>query len=78
VYPYDTATFVSGTTTEQSKTQLGFNAGVDVTFGLSKHVGVGGIVRYSRASLEFPMASGPEVAARAGGLQVGGGLRVGF
>jgi len=78
VYPYDTATFVSGTTVEQSKTRLGFNAGVDVTFGLSKHVGVGGIVRYSRASLQFPVASGPEVTVRAGGLQVGGGLRVGF
>jgi hypothetical protein len=78
VYPYDTATFVSGITVKESKSQLGFNAGVDITFRPSKHVGVGGIVRYSRASLQFPMASGPEVTVRAGGLQVGGGLRVGF
>jgi hypothetical protein len=78
VYPYDTATFVSGITVDESKSQLGFNTGVDITFRPSKYVGVGGIVRYSRASLQFPVASGPELTLRAGGLQLGGGLRVGF
>jgi hypothetical protein len=78
VYPYDTATFVSAITVDESKSRVGFNAGVDVTFGLAKHIGVGAIVRYSHASLEFPVSSGSEVTVRAGGAQIGGGLRVGF
>jgi len=78
VYPYDTATFVSATTVQLSQTQLGFNGGVDITERVSKSVGVGAIVRYSRASVPFPVASGQEVSIRAGGLQVGGGVRFAF
>jgi hypothetical protein len=77
-YPYDTATFVSATTVEQSQSQLGFNGGVDITARVAKFFGVGAIVRYSRASLQFPLSSGQETSIRAGGLQVGGGVRLAF
>ena len=77
-YPYDTATFVSATTEDASKSQVGFNAGVDVGALFSKHVGVGAIVRYSRASLQLPVSAGQEVEIHAGGLQVGGGVRFRF
>jgi hypothetical protein len=78
VYPYDTATFVSATTVHLSQSHLGFNTGVDFTARVSKAVGVGAIVRYSRASLQFPVNAGQEVEIRAGGLQVGGGVRFAF
>lgn len=78
VYPYDTATFVSATTVQLSQSHLGFNTGVDITARVSKAVGVGPIVRYSRASLHFPVSAGQEVEIRAGGLQVGGGVRFAF
>lgn len=78
VYPYDTATFVAATTAESTRSRLGYNAGVDVTFGVSKYVGVGVIARYSRATLTFPSESDEDVEVRAGGLQFGGGLRFRF
>ena len=77
-YPFDTATFVGAITTDVSRSQVGFNAGVDVTALFSKYVGVGAIVRYSRASLDLPVAAGQEVTIRAGGLQIGGGVRFRF
>ena len=66
VYPYDTATFVGATTAQLSQSHLGFNAGVDITARVSKAVGVGAIVRYSRASLQFPVSAGQEVADTGG------------
>jgi hypothetical protein len=77
-YPFDTATFVDATTIERSQSRIGYNAGLDVTAGISKHVGVGGIVRYSRASLQFPVVPGQEVTIRAGGAQLGVGIRLAF
>jgi hypothetical protein len=77
-YPYDTATFVNATTVQLSQSRLGFNGGLDVSVRPWKHVGVGGIARYSRASLLFTPTSGQDVSVRAGGLQVGGGLRFVF
>ena len=77
-YPYDTATFVGATTVQTSQSQLGFNGGLDVSARASKYVGVGAIVRYSRASLQFPVASSQDVTVRAGGLQIGGGIRFAF
>ena len=78
VYPYDSASFIGATTVQAKRSQLGYNGGVDVTTRFAKYVGVGAIVRYSRADVRFPMGSGPDVTVRAGGLQVGGGLRLRF
>ena len=77
-YPYDTATFVSATTAQPTRSRLGFNTGLDISARASRHVGVGAIVRYSRASLQFPVDSSPDATVRAGGLQVGGGIRFAF
>jgi hypothetical protein len=78
-YPYDTATFTSATVSRVSATKLGFNVGADVGVKLSKNVGVGGLIRFSRASMTFPLtntASG--VSVDAGGVQAGGGVRFFF
>jgi hypothetical protein len=77
-YPDDAATFVSATTVSVSKSQLGFNAGVDLGTRLAKHVGAGVIVRYSRASFQLPSSAAETVTVRAGGFQIGGGIRVAF
>jgi hypothetical protein len=77
-YPFDVATFAGATTTDVSKSQVGFNVGTDVTTPLSKYFGVGAIVRYSRASLQLPVSAGQEVTIQAGGLQIGGGVRFRF
>jgi hypothetical protein len=73
-YPYDTATFSGVTSTHRSASRAGFNAGVDVTYRLRPHVGVGGGVTFSRASV--PLTD--TVTVDAGGAHVGGGLRFRF
>jgi hypothetical protein len=76
---FDRVTFTGATTTNAGATKLGFNAGIDVGIKLSKNIGVGGMVRYTHASVLFPLANTPSgVTADVGGAHVGGGLRVYF
>jgi len=77
--PFDTVGFTGAVTTKAMATNIGFNAGVDVGVRLSKNVGVGGLIRYSRAAVTFPLANTPAgVHADVGGAQAGGGLRLYF
>ena len=77
-YPYDTVAFAQATTKAEG-TKVGFNVGVDVGYKLSRTVGVGGLVQYSRARLSFPLTdSASDVSVDAGGLQAGGGVRFYF
>jgi hypothetical protein len=73
-YPYDTATFASATTVHRSASRVGFNAGADVSYRVRPHVGVGGGVTFSRASVPLD----DTVTVDAGGVRVIGGLRFGF
>ena len=77
-YPYDEATFDTATSAEATLSKWGYNAGFDISQFVSRHVGVGVIGRYSRASFVFPIVETEEVAIRAGGFQVGGGVRLRF
>jgi hypothetical protein len=77
-YPYDNGAITSANTTNESRVAFGFSAGADFTYFLSKTLGVGAIVRYALASADFPVTGQPSVPVKAGGLQVGGGLRVFF
>jgi hypothetical protein len=76
-YPYDTATFTSATTAGATAAPVGYNAGADITWKLARHFGVGGLVRYSRATVTLTSGS-ISVSDHAGGLQAGGGLRIAF
>ena len=77
-YPFDTATFASTTAREVKENQAGFHVGGDVSWYFTNSVGVGGTVRFSRATLKFPAAEGSEgtISADLGGVQAGFGLRV--
>jgi len=78
-YPYDTASFAGATVSKASATSAGFNAGADVGYKLSKSVGVGGLIRFSRGSVVFPLANTASgVSANVGGLQAGAGIRFFF
>ena len=77
-FPFDTASFTGTATSSQSESAIGFNTGVDVAFYFSPKVGVGGVARFSRATIDFASGDGGTVSTDAGGLQVGGGLRVRF
>ena len=48
-FPYDTAEFTGATTTNATASAAGFNAGADVFWMFSRHVGAGGLVQFTRA-----------------------------
>jgi hypothetical protein len=77
-YPYDSATATNGQTANVSVSKTGFNAGADVGFFFSRHVGVGGVAQYAGTTIKLDSAGGDTVDAKVGGFQVGGGLRLRF
>ena len=78
-YPYDTATFSRAPTVQRSATAVGFNAGVDLATYLTPTVGVGVLVRFSRAMVDLARPAGDgALTVETGGLHIGGGLRLRF
>jgi hypothetical protein len=80
-YPYDVLTILSSPKRAVEESATGFNVGgrLDYRFGQSKRFGVGVQLRFSSASVELK-ANQDATAAKidAGGLSVGGGLRIYF
>jgi hypothetical protein len=78
-YPYDTASFDHADIARVNKSAVGFHAGADVTWRLTKSVGVGAVVRFARATVDLPSpATQNPIALDVGGVQVGGGIRFSF
>lgn len=77
-YPFDVAAFASAASTRVTRTVSGFNAGADATWRLSPRFGVGALVRYTRASTALAVAQGNSTNLDVGGIQVGGGARIGL
>jgi hypothetical protein len=74
ICPYDTATFAGTTTVHRAHSQIGFNAGADVSYLLRPHVGLGIGAMFSHASVPLDNT----VSVDAGGAHVGGGIRFRF
>jgi len=68
--------------TEVEKTRVGFNVSADITWPLASHFGVGTVTRYSRAKMTLDpgaeTAISRAIEMRAGGLHIGGGIRLLF
>jgi len=77
-YPFDTATFASATRKQLSDTATGFNAGIDVSRALTSHVAVGGIIRYSRATVKFDDSEVGKHTIKTGGVETLAGVRFRF
>jgi hypothetical protein len=77
-YPYDTAAFGSATTTTAKGSAVAFNVGADVMWMFGKTVGAGGLIRFSKASIDLDAPDNRTVSVDAGGFFAGGGLRVVF
>ena len=76
-YPYDTAEFRSADIDNESASGIGFNASLDLSWRFSRSFGIGGIVRYSQATLPFTPGN-RSVDVAVGGMQAGLGIRVIF
>jgi len=78
VYPYDTLAFPSVSTETIKDKMNGYNAGVDMAWMFSRHIGLGALIRYSHGTKDFTPTGGQAVKIEVGGLHAGGGLRVVF
>jgi hypothetical protein len=77
-YPYDAVTFERALTELQEKTRVGFNAQLNVITMVGKHVGVDGLIRFSRTSLTYVGSDKSTFTVPAGGMRIGVGLRAEF
>jgi hypothetical protein len=77
-YPFDDVVFDKVDTAIREKTQWGGNVQLNIITMLNRHVGLDGLVRFSRASLRFTLPDESNVAVPAGGLHVALGLRAEF
>ena len=77
-YPYDTATFAGVDTTRIKANKAGFNVGADARWMVTPRIGVGAMVRFSRATVPLAPSADRTLSVDAGGAQVGAGLRVAF
>jgi len=77
-FPYDTATFASAQTQREKGSAPAFNVGADVVWMLNRTFGVGGIVRVARASVDLDAPGDRTISVDAGGVYVGGGVRILF
>jgi hypothetical protein len=75
VYPYDTASFSSATLTGVTEWRAGYNGGVDLTWKVTPRWGVGGLLRFTRASVPFELDGLEAGTATVGGFQIGAGVR---
>jgi hypothetical protein len=74
-YPFDTFAFAGATSDIFKDNITGYNAGVDMTWKFSKHVGAGVLLRYAAGKKTFTPFGGGPVIVEAGGLHAGGGIR---
>ena len=77
-YPYDDAAFAGIVTGEQSRSTIGFNAGVDIAYYFTDVIGVGWLTRFSAGTIDLPSAGEGSVDVPAGGVHAAGGLRLRF
>ncbi len=77
-YPFDVATFRSAQSRRAKASAAGFNAGADLRWMFSRSIGLGGLVRFSRATVDLTTSDNRTLAVRAGGVQGGVGIRVVF
>ena len=77
-YPYDEVTLTDVERTRASASAAGFTAGADVAYMFKASVGLGALVRFSRASASLDANDTRGGSVSLGGIQASGGLRFRF
>jgi opacity protein-like surface antigen len=75
---YTSVTIDSVDIVEPTDSGWGFNLGVDMTYALTGRLGVGALVRYTYGNVEFNLSDSQTADYKAGGFQIGGGVRYKF
>ena len=77
-YPYDSAEFKEVSPQRTSDSAVGFNVGLDLSYYFSEHIGVGGLLRFSRGTVYLDVPEGQALSVETGGVQSTAGLRIRF
>jgi len=77
-YPFDTAEFASAVKSREKGSAPAFNVGADVMWMMTPTFGVGGLARFSRASVDLDAPGNRTITVDAGGFWAGGGVRLLF
>lgn len=77
-YPYDTATFLGASASRSTASAAGANASIDFRWMFQHRLGVGALVRFTRAKVTLDAENNRRVTMNAGGVQAGVGLRFAF
>ncbi len=76
-FPYDTATFTGIDSKRGTGTATGFNAGVDFQWMLNPKLGVGALVRITKATVDLNVDN-RIIQVDVGGTQIAAGIRLAF
>src|SRR5215207_5131615 len=76
-FPYDTATFTGVDSTRATGTAMGFNAGVDFQWMFNPNLGIGALVRITKATVDLNVDD-RTIPVDAGGTQIAAGIRLAF
>ena len=77
-FPFDEAEFASARSEKAKGSKTTFNVGADILFMFAPKVGVGGLLRYSRGTVDLDAPGGRTISVDAGGVYAGGGIRILF
>jgi Outer membrane protein beta-barrel domain len=77
-YPFDTVTFATAQKRRESGSTVTFNVGADLMWMLSRQFGIGGLVRFSPASVDLDAPGNRTISVDGGGVYAGGGIRILF
>jgi len=75
---FNTVTIDSVDVVELSDSGWGINLGADMTYAVTPSIGVAGLVRYTWGNIEFNLSDSQTADVRAGGFQLGAGIRMKF
>jgi hypothetical protein len=76
-FPYDTPTFTGVDSKRGTGSAVGFNAGVDFQWMFNPRLGVGALVRITKATVDLGVDN-RTIQVDAGGTQLAAGIRIGF
>lgn len=77
-YPYDTITLAAGTTTDIEESAVGVHVGADATWYFTSRLGAGVLARFATGTKSVSVNGGDSFDLKAGGAQIGVGLRFKF
>lgn len=74
-FPFETVAIESVDRERLTRSRWGYNAGFDVSYYFSRHLGVQGLLRYSQGTVTIS-SGGVDSDLKVGGLHAGAGLRI--